>query len=392
MTERRKVLYLLMAYAAMLALPYVGGLIAEGGAFPPGYFNYPPTEALPKDHYNQVVFILVAICFVAVVLLYLFPRLFGFRKVEIPLSPKPVKKKLPPWFWIGLVIWGVTLFVMWGKFSEPKWLLNWAILPLLWGFTLMLDGWLYRRTGGRTPLFDSSKEIIGIGVAAMGGWMLFEYLNYFVDDNWVYPMAHLIPGEEFLLYAIVGSSGLMPPIFLLYSLMQTFPRFKHRFDSGLKFVMPGWMKNALLLISLLSMFIIPFYPDKLFGILWISPLLLISVVLDKIGLWTPFKPVGRGNWSPVLKFGLTYIIYGFLLEFWNFFSATHDGSAVGICFSPAHWTYSIPYVNVYHVWEMPLLGYLGYAPFGIYTAVWWISFAFLLNIPSGFPELEEHDK
>ena len=37
---------------------------------------------------------------------------------------------------------------------------------------------------------------------------------------------------------------------------------------------------------------------------------------------------------------------------WNFYSLPK-------------WTYTIPYVGFWHVFEMPLLGYLGYLPFGI---------------------------
>jgi hypothetical protein len=33
---------------------------------------------------------------------------------------------------------------------------------------------------------------------------------------------------------------------------------------------------------------------------------------------------------------------------------------------------------------MPLLGYLGYIPFGTYCWIWWISTSFILNIHSGY--------
>ena len=36
-----------------------------------------------------------------------------------------------------------------------------------------------------------------------------------------------------------------------------------------------------------------------------------------------------------------------------------------ILYSSAKWVYSIPYVHRFQVFEMPVLGYAGYLPFGL---------------------------
>jgi hypothetical protein len=33
--------------------------------------------------------------------------------------------------------------------------------------------------------------------------------------------------------------------------------------------------------------------------------------------------------------------------------------------SYAHWVYTVPYVERYHLFAMPLIGYAGYLPFGV---------------------------
>ena len=43
---------------------------------------------------------------------------------------------------------------------------------------------------------------------------------------------------------------------------------------------------------------------------------------------------------------------GFFWEAWNFWAMPK-------------WEYVIPYVNQLHVFEMPLIGYAGYLPFGL---------------------------
>ena len=46
------------------------------------------------------------------------------------------------------------------------------------------------------------------------------------------------------------------------------------------------------------------------------------------------------------------LICGFFWEMWNYFSL-------------ARWTYTIPFVQRFHLFEMPILGYGGYLPFGL---------------------------
>jgi hypothetical protein len=175
----------------------------------------------------------------------------------------------------------------------------------------------------------------------------------------------------------------MPLAFEWYALFITFDGLKNRFADGPKLTMPPWLGNLLLIISFILLFFIAFYPDTLFTLLWVIPLLVISIVLEKLEIWTPFNLVRSGNWSSVLLFALAYLVQGFLLEFWNYFSATHENGQI-ITQTPAYWAYSVPYINVYHVFEMPALGLMGYLPFGIYCIIWWIVFAYLLNIPSQF--------
>jgi hypothetical protein len=45
-------------------------------------------------------------------------------------------------------------------------------------------------------------------------------------------------------------------------------------------------------------------------------------------------------------------VTGFFWEFWNFWSYPK-------------WIYRLPYLELLHVFEMPLFGYLGYLPFAL---------------------------
>ena len=382
MSLNKKILFVMLTIGGIAFLPYAGAIVCFGPTLPNNYFAYPPLTVPPKAGFSEVVFITVAILFGLAILLYIFPRLFGFKKFIEDHVTAPPKASFPIWAWIGLLMWGGTLFVLWMHFTGPGWLLRWADLPLFWGFTLVIDGIVFVRTGGNSIIGKSSRDIIGIGLASVWGWLLFEYLNFYVDDNWYYPKGNLIPMNEFTIYAVLGSSGLLPMAFEWYNLLVTSKVFRRRFDRGIKISIPKNIKIAALVLCFGAMFVVPFFPNFLFGVIWICPLVMLAIVLDLIGVWSPFNNIKNGNWTPVLLFALTYLVQGFLLECWNYYSGTHSGGVMVETHTPAYWAYSVPYVNVCHIFEMPILGFFGYLPFGIYCWVWWNMFTFMLNIPT----------
>jgi hypothetical protein len=69
-----------------------------------------------------------------------------------------------------------------------------------------------------------------------------------------------------------------------------------------------------------------------------------------------------GDWSVFFRFAVASLICGFCWETWNYHAY-------------AKWIYAVPYVHRFQIWEMPLLGFAGYLPFGVECAAVtaWIS-------------------
>jgi len=65
-----------------------------------------------------------------------------------------------------------------------------------------------------------------------------------------------------------------------------------------------------------------------------------------------FSSVFEGRWDQLVAPALAGLMCGFFWEMWNYFSY-------------AKWKYNIPFVHVYEIFEMPVLGYAGYIPFGL---------------------------
>jgi hypothetical protein len=396
MSETKSLKLQLLTVAAIFAVPYLGAYMYYGGIFPDDYFAFPHLTASDKPCFSMPVFIAGCLAATGLTIFLFFPGLLGFKKVKNEDHTPVQKVAFPIWFWVGLIMWGSAMICFVFQLEYPKLLVNWADLPLFWGLTLMLDGWVYIRRGGHSIIKDYPKAIIGIGVSAILGWLIFEYLNNFVLESWYYPKGTLIPEDEFVIYAVLGSSGLIPPAIEFYALLKTFKGLSLKYTQGPKITFPNWALYLVLAISLLSLFLAPYYPDVLFPALWYSPLMLIAVVLTKCKIWTPFTPVKNGDYSYVILLSLSYFFLGLCLECFNYLSATHvlgEPNACGdvnkvidVTYNASYWVYSIPYLSKYHLFEMPVLGFLGYFPFGIYCAVWWILFANILGIKTNFKE------
>ena len=389
MTDSKKILSILASVGAIFALPYIGAYIQYGKDFPKSLFIYPAIFPLQKASFNIYIFSIISVFFLATVLVYIYPQIVGFRKV-IPVQTTRKRTKLPVWFWIGVIIWSVSLFLLWGRFESITWYLKFIDIALWWSFSFIIDGWVYARTGGTSLAGTRPRELMGIAVASVMGWMIFEYINFFVHYNWYYPIGHQIPSAEFLCYSMLASSAVFPISFEFYSLFNTFDGFKNKYSSGPKIVLPKWLLVSAFIICLVILLMMSFYPDEMFFAIWIAPLAMLAILLDALKIWTPFTLLKKGDWSPLLLIALSWVAAGFCVECWNYFSAAHvDGKLITT--NTFYWAYSVPYVNVAHIFEMPILGYLGYLPYGVYAGLWWITFAYLLDIPTQFSEKEHRN-
>jgi hypothetical protein len=390
---QKKVLILIGILLALLAGPYLA-VYFQHGSIPDKFFNFPATTpGDPKPGPTLIMTVGIILVFAAALLLLIVPRLFGFKKV--PPIAKAAKRKahvaLPSWFYIGLLACGGTLIFTTLHLPRPHWLNNWQLLPLWWGFILIMDGLVYHRNEGRSLAASATTELIAMGVMSVSGWLIFEYFNFFIRLNWYYPLATLISHDKFLLYAVLGSSAFIPMAFEWYQFLCTFSGLSTRYRFGPKVV---WSKNlrlTLLVVAFAGLVASAYFPNDLFFIVWLSPLIIVSIALGMLDIWTPFVSIKeKGDWSFLLVFTPTFLFQGFFVEGFNWLSVQHaaDGTVSG--FNPGYWTYVIPYVNQVHIFEMPLLGYLGYLPFSIYCWIWFIAMAFLMDIPTAFSLSEEY--
>jgi len=352
---------------ASLLLPWLAAWFAYPAThLPPKFGVFPPVFVQAAPAFNWTIFIVLALVELGVVAFLLFPQWFGFKPVTPP-APAP-RASLPVWFWFGAASMLFFWWLMWARVTPFGDLVYYAFTPLWWGFILVLDGLTYRRNNGQSLLSGRPKTFLITALFSLAGWCYFEYFDYFVLSNWYYPNGHMpaLSHATIVLLYLLAYTTVWPVIFECYTLLKTFPRLSVRYSDGPKLALPGglllWGGFALIVLMVLL-------PHPLFWGVWIGPLCVVAGMLIRHGAWTPFTAMAQGNWSPALLMALASLCIALFWEGWNYGSAHPDPA---LATNPNYWVYDIPYVNVIHIFsEMPLLGYMGYLPFGVLV---WLMF------------------
>ncbi|MBW2180485.1 MAG: hypothetical protein JRG81_08965 [Deltaproteobacteria bacterium] len=346
---RSFLLKLLIMGVMLIGLPLTGVILARYPAA--RYLEFPPkTQFIVHASFSWIAFAAIAL----LILLSAAPFILkGFRK-------KPAKKALPhkpfPWWgWLSILLLIVSWTIAWTRMPISKAFQEYTFIPLWLFYILIVNAITYRRTG-HCMMLDKPVHFLFLFPFSAAFWWFFEYLNRFVQ-NWYYVGVYYGTVKYFLL-ATISFSTVLPAVLGTRDLLMSTKRIKEGFH-GIFFIKPenpGMVAMAILLLSAIGLGCVGIFPDYLFPLLWVSPLLII------LSLQTLFKEkhilsdIAEGNWNVVVGAAFSALICGIFWEMWNYYSL-------------AKWEYSVPLVHRFKIFEMPILGYAGYLPFGLECAV-----------------------
>jgi hypothetical protein len=206
-------------------------------------------------------------------------------------------------------------------------------------------------------LADRPRFFLCLFPVSAAFWWFFEYLNRFVQ-NWYYVGVDRMGKLEYFLLATLPFSTVLPAVLGTFELLASCPRAGAGMDRFVR-LRPRCPRAAGIAgvgLAGTGLAAIGVWPDYLFPLLWVSPVLILVSLQAIQGRRTVLAPVAAGDWRRLYLLGMAALCCGFFWELWN-------------CFSLARWVYSIPFVHRFKLFEMPLLGYLGYLPFGVECAV-----------------------
>ncbi len=263
-------------------------------------------------------------------------------------------KRFPPYGIIGLAF---ILVAEIGLILKMKFF-GIFMTPVCWtGLILFLDAWNYRLSGN-SLIMNRRKEFFWMLPFSILFWYVFEFYNLFIQ-NWHYIG---LPENRFIRYFgyFWAFATIWPGVYEIYKLLINL-----NFPGEVK-VKPIKLTGTLLTCSFvfgLACIILPFIVSKKTATYMAAPVWLGMIFfLDPLNLsWrreSIWKDWSRGYLTRLIRLFVAGAIAGILWEFWNYWAIVK-------------WIYIVPIFGHIKIFEMPVVGYLGFLPFAVEIFVMW---------------------
>jgi hypothetical protein len=335
----------------LLGAPLLGVWIA--GQPLAGHLELPPRPpARPAAGFSWAAFILLALFTVAAVA----PLIWRFLSVPAPASAQARRGgAFPMWGWAALTWLAASWVLAWTRFPWFEAFQQHTFTPLWLGYIGVVNALTVQRAGSCLMTRQPARFAALFALSAFF-WWFFEYLNRYVA-NWRYTGIADFGALEYAYYATLAFSTVLPAVTSTAEWLGTFPRLDAAFGQWrpVRISRPKLVAGGVLILTAVSLGALGALREYVFPLVWISPVLVIVCLQALSGVPTVLAPLARGDWRGIASFSAAALMCGFFWEMWNFGSL-------------ARWEYSIPHVDRFRIFEMPLLGYAGYLPFGIECA------------------------
>lgn len=346
---RGAALLVLVAAPPLLGAWMAGRPLGPLLAFPP---VPAPAQAPP---FSWPVFLALA-ALIAAALVPLASVLHRAWRTRAPpgLAARPAR--FPLWGWVGIGLLALGWTLAWTRIPWLDALQRHTFTPLWLAYIVVVNALTLRRSG-QCLLTQRPGYLLALFPLSAAFWWLFEWLNRFVE-NWHYVGIEGFSAAEYVLFASISFSTVLPAVMSTLDWLESFPSLAGAcVHLGRPRRAPSRRAGAGLSLALavLGGGALAAWPDVVFPLVWVAPLFAVLGVQQALGEETALAPLTAGDWRPVILPALAALICGFFWELWNFRSL-------------AHWVYSVPYVQRFHLFEMPVLGYAGYLPFGLQCA------------------------
>jgi hypothetical protein len=227
--------------------------------------------------------------------------------------------------------------------------------PLWLAYTFAVNALCLRRTG-QAPATRRPAVFLALFPASALFWWLFEFLNRFVR-NWYYE------GPELDAWAYVGWASLcfstvLPAVVSTREWVASWGWVRRAFGNvspiaGFGGGRAAWVAAG---AAAAGMFGVGRAPEICFPLVWVAPFFILAAAAGAAGLPHPLEQLRGRDWTAPAAAALAALICGFFWELWNVHSL-------------ARWRYAISYLHRFELFEMPVLGYAGYLPFGLQCAL-----------------------
>ncbi len=254
-------------------------------------------------------------------------------------------KKWPSHGWLGIVLLAVFWILNWSLNGLRT---SWGFFPLWLGYILTVDAIIFYLREGDSLLSRNFKQFISLFLISAPFWWLFELIDM-RTQYWIYLGRQYFTDLEYFIFATISFSIVIPAVMETSELFGSF-KWVQNIKKGWKVGGSRKLQAGLFIAGWLMLAVVFWKPQYGAAFVWMSFYCIIDPINYYLGNKSLLYFTKRGDWRPILALTLGCLMCGFFWEMWNYYSFPK-------------WTYDVPFVNFWHIFEMPLIGYLGYIPF-----------------------------
>jgi hypothetical protein len=223
--------------------------------------------------------------------------------------------------------------------------------PIVWtGYILFADA-VVLRLKGTSLIYHRRGEFAIMLPSSVVLWLIFEAYNLRLQ-NWEYIG---LPSEwwQQLLGYVWSFATILPGIFETADIVEGLGLVPSR--GAQRSIPTSWLAVSTI-VGFLFVVIPPLLPmdvsQYLFGFVWLGFIFLLDPLNYRLGAPSLLRGWADGRPQKIVALLLSGLICGFLWEFWNYWAA-------------AKWVYHVPILSQVKIFEMPILGFLGFPPFAL---------------------------
>lgn len=275
-------------------------------------------------------------------------------------------KKYPLYGLVGIAtILGAEVLLFSGNQVVGHW-----FTPIVWtGYILFVDALVYKFKG-RSLLVTDRLEFVIIALVSVIGWWLFELYNaprFWKSDLELWWHYHNLEPNLFLRRAGYdwAFATISPALFETAELFGVAIFANQNQRIAIKLSRP--IKIVLIVIGAFGVVVPLILISHWFApVVWLAFIFLLDPLNALRGWPSITGDLARGDWRRLWALLASGLVCGVLWEFWNYWAL-------------ARWTYTVPYFGSVKIFEMPVLGYLGFPPFAIEC---WAMYIFIRSLLS----------
>jgi hypothetical protein len=272
------------------------------------------------------------------------------------------RRTLPLYGWLGAVAMAGSEAAMLAR-VDP--FFHWHT-PIAWtGYLLFADAWVWKRRG-TSWLRNCPAELLFLACASIPLWGIFEAYNKYTLENWYYiglPVNYLV---RYAGYAWAFAT-IWPAIFETADLVSSLRDRRAPMDRA---DVPlaqtpgaaGWLSVAAGAVMLIVPVLLRSsrIASYLAAPVWLGFIFLLDPLNARAGGESILGDLRRKRTGRLRNLLASGLICGVLWEFWNYWGGTK-------------WFYNVPILPQVKVFEMPILGFLGFPPFAVECFVMYVA-------------------